>query len=275
MRLRKSIFIAIIAINAFLAPANLFAQDSILVQATTMWQKNDREGAFLLLDKALFVLGDSAGWIYGVEKAKLCMAQNNFKRAAQLWENATDYAPTPQDFTEILFLQLYCFIKTGDTSSFFNVYHDISDEYIIKKVQYATLHLIQSGRIDSARHLYTNIFGNALSSEFRFCKKAMKKSTTKAMIMSAILPGAGQAYIGDWKDGLNSLALNTVMMALTYSTVVTYTPVDGVLLMSPWLLRYYAGGIKNLKLKNKQHQEKAIQELQLAILKAGSSTSVK
>lgn len=262
----KNILKRLFVISALLWCVQLCAQDSILSEAQVMWDKKDKEGAYLLLDRALFVFGDSAGWVYGVEKAKLCMAEDRFERAAQLWGNATQYAPSDEDYREILFLQSYCYLKSGDAAAFLDVLDDIPEADSVKKTMYASLYLLQYSQLDSAQKLYEQRFGKNLSGQFKKCRKKIRKSTTTAMVMSSVLPGAGQVYIGDVKDGLNSLAINAAMVAFTYTTVVTYTPLDGVLLMSPWLFRYYLGGIKNLRIKNQQQKNKAVEELQLKIL---------
>jgi len=262
----KNILKTLFFISALFWCGQIHAQDSLLMQAQGMWDKNDKVGAYLLLDKALFVLGDSAGWVYGVEKAKLCMKEDRFERAAQLWGMATEYAPSAEDYKEILFLQSYCYLKSGNDAAFVDVLNDIPEADSVKKTMYASLYLLQTGRIDSAQELYERRFGKILSGQFKKCKRKVRKSTTTAMIMSSVLPGLGQVYIGDIKDGVNSLAINAAMVTLTYTTIITYTPLDGVLLMSPWLLRYYVGGIKNLRIKNQQQKSKAIEQLQFTIL---------
>lgn len=60
--------------------------------------------------------------------------------------------------------------------------------------------------------------------------------------LSYFLPGLGQFYAGDYKNGFNSLAINAAFMALAVNVGLNYTYVDALLAIMPWLQRYYIGG---------------------------------
>jgi len=63
-----------------------------------------------------------------------------------------------------------------------------------------------------------------------------------AIALSIVLPGAGQIYAGDFKEGINSLLLNGFFFFLGYNTVVAYQLLNAVIAVGPWLFRYYEGG---------------------------------
>ncbi len=60
--------------------------------------------------------------------------------------------------------------------------------------------------------------------------------------LSYFMPGLGQLYAGDVKNGLNSMALNAAMVALTINVGVNYSTFDAFLAVFPWVQRYYLGG---------------------------------
>lgn len=60
--------------------------------------------------------------------------------------------------------------------------------------------------------------------------------------LSYFLPGLGQFYAGDIKNGLNSLAITSATFALSINVMINYSLLDGVIAVIPWLQRFYLGG---------------------------------
>ena len=91
-----------------------------------------------------------------------------------------------------------------------------------------------------------------LNQLFDGTKVLMRPYPTVASIMSGLIPGSGQAYAGDFKDGVNSLLL---LSTLAY--IALYTPVLNFFVIFPFFYRYYIGGILNAnKLAKKRKREK-------------------
>lgn len=65
-----------------------------------------------------------------------------------------------------------------------------------------------------------------------------------ARILSMIIPGAGQLYAGDVKNGVNSLLLTGGFAFLFINTALSYSFVDALMAAGPWYYRYYYGGFK-------------------------------
>ncbi|MFM9946507.1 MAG: hypothetical protein ACKV1O_01085 [Saprospiraceae bacterium] len=78
----------------------------------------------------------------------------------------------------------------------------------------------------------------------RQAERVSRKSPKTARVLSMILPGAGQFYAGDYKNGINSLLLNALLGYWFVSTGISYTFVDAAATVTPWLFRYYGGGIR-------------------------------
>jgi len=70
---------------------------------------------------------------------------------------------------------------------------------------------------------------------------------TMARILSIIIPGMGQLYIGDYKNAINSLILSGGLATLFMIVAVNYTFVDAFFGVMPYFQRYYFGGIKHAK----------------------------
>lgn len=82
----------------------------------------------------------------------------------------------------------------------------------------------------------------------------------KARKLSKYLPGLGQFYAGDIKNGVNSLLLATFFVYTIINTALTYSYIEAALTIAPWLQRYYQGGftraegIAQRRLNQKQHK---------------------
>ncbi len=69
------------------------------------------------------------------------------------------------------------------------------------------------------------------------------KSKLVAKILSGILPGSGQIYAGNWKSGLNALALNSALGYVTVDSILDQNYVDAILWTYFIFQRYYKGNL--------------------------------
>ncbi|MEN9979774.1 MAG: hypothetical protein ABIK38_05450 [candidate division WOR-3 bacterium] len=83
-----------------------------------------------------------------------------------------------------------------------------------------------------------------------------KLSPNVALWLSTFIPGAGQIYAGDWRNGINALILNTAFILLVARTITTHNFEEAVFVYLPLFCRYYWGNrlkareIANLRNKN-------------------------
>ena len=63
-----------------------------------------------------------------------------------------------------------------------------------------------------------------------------------------IMPGLGQIYVGDIKNGLNSFILSAGLFALGLRSAYINNPLDAAISVLPWFQRYYQGGFKKAEL---------------------------
>ena len=95
------------------------------------------------------------------------------------------------------------------------------------------------------------------------------KSEKTARLLSTFLPGLGQTYAGDWKNGLNALLLNGVLGYVTLNAAIERDYDDALLSFFFLSYRYYAGNRYRAAeaaqafndRENRQHVEKILQVL--------------
>ena len=97
-----------------------------------------------------------------------------------------------------------------------------------------------------------------------------QKSANVASVLSKVLPGLGQIYVGDWRGGLNALLLNGAFGFLTVDAVLDGHYTDAALWVGLVLLRYYQGNTFRAEMaaeqfnlqKSRQAAEALLQRLQ-------------
>lgn len=75
-------------------------------------------------------------------------------------------------------------------------------------------------------------------------KNLYRPNPKLAYRLSLFPPGTGQFYAGDIKNGLNSLLLNAALLALAANIAATYSFLDALISIVPWVQRYYLGGME-------------------------------
>ena len=96
-----------------------------------------------------------------------------------------------------------------------------------------------------------------------------QKSEKTARLLSTFLPGLGQTYAGDWKNGLNALLLNGVLGYVTLDAAIEKDYDDALLSFFFLFYRYYSGNRYRATTaaqtfndqENRRHVEKILQAL--------------
>jgi tetratricopeptide (TPR) repeat protein len=100
----------------------------------------------------------------------------------------------------------------------------------------------------------------------RKLERAERKNPKTAKVLSIIVPGTGQIYAGDWRNGINSFLLTGGLMALGIHSMITVGVLDGLLLVGPWYQRYYTGGFNRAALSVEAMKKKTRYEVLQSIL---------
>ena len=92
------------------------------------------------------------------------------------------------------------------------------------------------------------------------------KSPNKAKWLSTFIPGAGQLYCGDIKNGINALAINLLTGYLTVDAFVDKRFQDLILGHLAFFLRYYQGNKANAQYLSESYNENLNRETAQKIL---------
>jgi hypothetical protein len=168
--------------------------------------------------------------------------------------------------SEIIFNKSQCFLLSGDykrsvyeltglgnkLSDYFedkrNFYYGVSyfglEEFKKSEEYFLLLVNEDSGSYQEIKEL------------FSLKKNLYKPNPITAKTLSMILPGSGQIYSGDFKNGFNSILLTGGLATLGVLMYNQYSLLDAILTVFPWFFRYYQGGYE--KVKNIAHDKRAI-----------------
>ena len=111
--------------------------------------------------------------------------------------------------------------------------------------------------------------GTKIDTLFLDALNRRRKSEKTARMLSTFLPGLGQTYAGDWKNGLNALLLNGMLGYVTLGAAIERDYDDALLSFFFLSYRYYAGNRSRAAesaqafndQENRQHVEKILQVL--------------
>jgi hypothetical protein len=95
---------------------------------------------------------------------------------------------------------------------------------------------------------------------FEKAEKTARKNPKTARNLSIVLPGAGQLYAGDVKNGVNSLLLNSGLALWFVAMWDAYSFTDAGFTVIPWLFRYYAGGFQRAGRILEQRKEEKLKQ---------------
>ena len=148
----------------------------------------------------------------------------------------------------------------------FLIEQDLDSAYADQFYLYQGIAWFGLASYDSARTYFHKFIGigntsthQKLDEVFQQTRRIKAINPRKAQLMSTIIPGLGQFYAGDIKNGLNSLLLTSGLMVLGIHLALLTTPFDALLAVGPWFARYYQGGRKRAKTiaEKKKKQRKA------------------
>ena len=191
-------------------------------------------------------------------------------KKAQQYYNLAYYSTTdPKQQADIQFRQVSIHLLSGNYLSaqeeLLALESQLPEEEQKRYQFYAGITAFMSNQYDSALSHFQAYTGEdsaaqgALLQLFRRNEKISRLNPKTARILSYIIPGLGQFYAGDLKNGINSLLLTGGLIVLAVHLGITVAPVDALLTVGPWYLRYYQGGVKNAEriTRNKQKRKRA------------------
>ncbi|CAH0996890.1 hypothetical protein EMA8858_03025 [Emticicia aquatica] len=179
-----------------------------------------------------------------------------FDEAADYYELAFFQQKSDSTKAEVLFRKLACFLVLNNFEyaevELLNLPNNLTIEQGRRKVFYGAILNFSTEKYDLAKEQFLSLLDkNDIETQKKveelFIKneKINKLSPKKAKIMSMILPGLGQFYGGDIKNGTNSILLTAGIATWgVLAAIKSASPFDALITMVPWFQRYYTGGYK-------------------------------
>lgn len=234
---------------------NLSAQDfnETISFADKQFEIKNYQLAVKEYQRALFYAkGRRIDYLYK-QIANAFFANSQLEQANYFYDLSYRTAETDSLKYEILFNKAQCYIlskKYNQAIAELLNLQDETDKYFNDKKNFylAISYFGLAKFIDSEKHFLKLLDKNDTQNKDKITnlfakKKNLNKPNPKtARILSRIIPGAGQVYAGDIKNGLNSLLLTGSFVALGVYMADRYTYLDAILTSLPWFLRYYKGG---------------------------------
>jgi tetratricopeptide (TPR) repeat protein len=237
--------------------------------ANELYEKKDYSGAANTYRRVIFFDKKE-------EFRKLCYkniadclyATQNFEEAADYYELAFYQQKTDSTKTEVLLRKLSCFLILGNFEyaevELVNIPDNLTTEQQRRKIFYsAILHFSTEKYDDSKKEFLALIDGNNVEAKQKieqlFVKndKISRLNPKKAKVLSIIMPGLGQFYAGDLKNGLNSFLLTGGIVTWgILAAIGSPAPLDIFITMVPWFQRYYMGGYKKAEVIAENQKKK-------------------
>ncbi|HEY1054837.1 MAG TPA: tetratricopeptide repeat protein [Emticicia sp.] len=237
--------------------------------ANELYEKKDYAGAANTYRRVIFFDKKE-------EFRKLCYkniadclyATQNFEEAADYYELAFYQQKTDSTKTEVLLRKLSCFLITGNFEygevELVNIPDNLTPEQQRRKTFYsAILHFSTEKYAESKKEFLALVDSNNVAAkqtiEELFVKndKISRLNPKKAKVLSILMPGLGQFYAGDVKNGFNSFLLTGGIVTWgILAAIGSPAPLDIFITMVPWFQRYYMGGYKKAEVIAENQKKK-------------------
>lgn len=220
--------------------------------------------ALLEYQRAYFFSGSEMKPQAGAKIAECHLAMDDFSRARAYYDSAIYYSESDLSIIEYKFQKIICYILEGNFGYALLKTNDLemgegSQLNFRKSFYQGICHFGMKQYGEAYSHFLSSlsendtVIRNQLQNLFENRSALNRPHPELAMILSIILPGAGQIYAGAFKDGLNSISLLAGLAFLAMSgSASTFVA------LLPFIYRYYIGGILNAKkaaeYKQKEHQ---------------------
>lgn len=237
----------------------VFAQDlrQSFDFANELFEKQDYAGASITYRRIIYFDKADLYRKYCYKNIADCLFETKqFEEAADYYELAFFQQKTDSSKTEVLFRKVSCYLIQNSFDyaeiELFNLPNNLNAEHRRRKVFYSAVLNFSTEKYDLAKLQFLELidstdFESINKIEYLFAKndKINKLSPRKAKIMSMILPGLGQFYAGDIKNGTNSILLTAGIATWgILAAIKSASPLDAIITMVPWFQRYYTGGYK-------------------------------
>lgn len=193
---------------------------------------------------------------------------HQYDEAADYYELAFFQQKTDSSKAEILLRKLSCYLLLNSFEyaqvELLNLPDKLSEEQKRRKIFYSALLNFSTEKYQESKKEFLMLIDSAniegkMKVEQLFIKneKINKLSPRKARILSMVVPGLGQFYAGDFKNGANSILLTAGIAVWGVTAAISSAnPIDALITMVPWFQRYYSGGYKKAEIIAENQKKK-------------------
>ena len=183
---------------------------------------------------------------------------NQYERAIEYYDHAMLLHTSDSARYSCLFRKVFSMVLHGQYQyaliELYSIHDSLPEPFYREYEFYLAVCLFRLGAFDDAKKAFLASIPPdreearaQLNSLLEHKKYLEKPNPNTAFVLSMILPGAGQLYAGDIKNGLNSMILNGILIFIFVNTTLNYTIFDAMLTVFPWFQRYYQGGFTRAK----------------------------
>ncbi|KPM48368.1 tetratricopeptide repeat protein [Jiulongibacter sediminis] len=216
--------------------------------ANSLYENQQYQNAVETYKRVLFFDSDD---IYGPQSYKKmadCLYETGEFAEASYYYDLAYFTHSGTEQADITLQKISCHLLLREYNlaqvELFNLPDSLKENQTEQKVFYEAMLAFATEDFEMAEELFKDIAPDTLAVHelFRENDKINKLSPKKAKILSIILPGLGQFYAGDVKNGLNSLLLTGGLLYLGAASAVKTSILDASISVLPWFQRYYSGG---------------------------------
>jgi tetratricopeptide (TPR) repeat protein len=253
--LKRFCLIIIISVISFL---NAFTQslEESLAFANKLYSEKNYEAALRQYKRVLFFDEvEKYGYIHQ-RLADCYFAQQTFDKA--LFEYSIAYNVESKDSikNEITFKRVLIYTLQQNYSDvnmeLLSLNDSLSDYFSRRRAFYNGVISLQIDSVKTAKSffikaLYPEDSISIKKTDSLFARYHSGRPNPKvARVLSVIIPGMGQIYIGDYKNAINSFILTGALATVFMIVAINYTFMDAFVGVLPNFQRYYFGGIKKV-----------------------------
>ncbi len=242
----------------------------------SLYAQGSYEKALLEYQRAYFFATGEQKSLSGAKMAECYLVTDDFFRARSYYDSAISYTTFESSVTNYQFRKILCLILEKNFS--YALYEtdqlkgDFNSIMLRRKYLYKGICYFGLKKYEESHHYLKNSLPETdtvrivrLQQLFENHKRLSSPNSALAIVLSVVLPGAGQIYSGNIGGGINSVLLLSGLFYIS-STLST----SGLIIIIPFLYRYYIGGILNAKKfaeeKQKEKQQVFFTNLSIFLL---------
>jgi hypothetical protein len=246
--MRPVVFI-IITISVFISvTTKAQGLEETFKYANSQFENHAYENALEVYRRTLFFDTQNQYGAFVFKNMADCLYKTEHYEEAAYYYDLAYFVHSGDEQNEITLQKASCHLLLSDYNKakmeLFNLPDNLSLEHRELSIFYDAMINFALGEFDASKSLFMQIARDTSVVNALFVKNAKidKLKPKTAKVLSIILPGLGQFYAGDVKNGLNSFILSGGLFFLGVRSAINNSILDAALSIMPWYQRYYTGG---------------------------------